>query len=117
YCRWPPSAGRQTWLTAISQLRRTRMTNAADGDFYHLEELLDDAGRDAVRRTREFMTKEIEPVINQLWTREEFPHELIPAFARLGISGLAYDGFGCPGGGPLLDGMIAMELARVDPSI
>jgi glutaryl-CoA dehydrogenase len=79
--------------------------------------LLDDAGRDALQRTREFMTKEIEPVINQYWTREEFPYQLIPGLARLGITGLAYHGYGCPGGGPLLDGMIAMELARVDPSM
>jgi len=93
------------------------MTNAADADFYGLEQLLDDAGRDAVQRTREFMTKEIEPVINRYWTREEFPHDLIPAFAQLGIAGVAYTGYGCPGGGPLVDGMVAMELARTDPSI
>jgi glutaryl-CoA dehydrogenase len=92
------------------------MTNAADADFYHLEQLLDDAGRDALQRTREFMTKEVGPVINRYWTREEFPHELIPGFAQLGIAGVAYTGYGCPGGGPLLDGMIAMELARTDPS-
>jgi len=93
------------------------MPTTADADFYGLDRLLDDAGREAVQRTREFMIKEIEPVINRYWTREEFPHELIPAFARLRIAGLAYDGYGCPGGGPLIDGMIAMELARVDPSI
>src|ERR1035438_9808557 len=93
------------------------MANAAEADFYGLEQLLDDHGRDALQRTREFMTKEIEPVINHYWTREEFPHDLIPAFAGLGIAGTAYDGYGCPGGGPLLDGMIAMELARTDPSI
>ncbi|HWG64715.1 MAG TPA: acyl-CoA dehydrogenase family protein [Streptosporangiaceae bacterium] len=93
------------------------MSQAADADFYGLEQLLDDSGRDALRRTREFMTKEIEPVINRYWTREEFPYELIPEFARLGITGLAYNGYGCPGGGPLLDGMIAMELARADASI
>jgi glutaryl-CoA dehydrogenase len=93
------------------------MTSTADADFYGLEQLLDDPGRDAVRRTREFLTKEIEPVINRYWIREEFPHELIPGIAALGITGLAYDGYGCPGGGRLLDGMIAMELARVDPSI
>jgi glutaryl-CoA dehydrogenase len=63
------------------------------------------------------MTKEIEPVINHYWTREEFPHELIAGFAGLGIAGTAYEGYGCPGGGPLLDGMIALELARADPSI
>src|ERR1022692_2327307 len=93
------------------------MANAAEADFYGLEQLLDDSGRDALQRTREFMTKEIEPVINHYWTREECPHDLIPAFAGLGIAGLAYDGYDCPGGGPLLDGMIAMELARTDPSI
>jgi len=90
---------------------------AADADFYGLEQLLDDAGRETIRRTREFMTKEIEPVINHYWTREEFPHELIAGFAGLGIAGTAYEGYGCPGGGPLLDGMIALELARADPSI
>ena len=94
------------------------MTNpAADADFYGLEQLLDDAGRETIQRTREFMTKEIEPVINHYWTREEFPHELIAGFAGLGIAGTAYEGYGCPGGGPLLDGMIALELARADPSI
>jgi glutaryl-CoA dehydrogenase len=86
-------------------------------DFYGIERLLTDAGRDAVQRTREFMTKEVEPIINRLWTREEFPFELLPGFARLGIAGVAYEGYGCPGGGPLLDGVLAMELARSDPSM
>ena len=79
-------------------------------DFYGIEQLLDSGGRDAVRRTREFMTKEVEPVINEYWTREEFPHELAE-----GIAGVAYQGYGCPGGGPLLDGVLAMTLARSDP--
>jgi glutaryl-CoA dehydrogenase len=86
-------------------------------DFYGIEQLLTDAGRDAVQRTREYMTKEVEPVINRLWTREEFPFELLPGLAQLGIAGVAYDGYGCPGGGPLLDGVLAMELARSDPSM
>ena len=86
-------------------------------DFYGIEQLLDDSGRDAVRRTREFLAKEVEPVISQLWIRAEFPYELIGGFAGLGIAGVAYDGYGCPGGGPLLDGVIAMELARSDPSM
>ncbi|HZZ55833.1 MAG TPA: acyl-CoA dehydrogenase family protein [Trebonia sp.] len=87
------------------------------GDFYGIEQLLTDAGRDAVRRTREFLVKEVEPVINGYWTREEFPHHLIPEIASLGIAGVAYEGYGCPGGGPLLDGVLAMELARSDPSM
>ena len=57
------------------------------GDFYGIEQLLTDAGRDAVRRTREFLVKEVEPVINGYWTREEFPHDLVPGIAALGIAG------------------------------
>src|SRR5260370_12295970 len=71
------------------------MTDATDSDFYSLELLLDPAGRQLLRRVREFMEKEIEPVINRYWTREEFPHELIPAMGQLGVARLAYDGDGC----------------------
>ena len=35
------------------------MANAAEADFYGLEQLLDDRGRATLQRTREFMTKEI----------------------------------------------------------
>jgi glutaryl-CoA dehydrogenase len=93
------------------------MTGTSDADFYALELLLDDDGMQRLRRVREFMEKSIEPVINKYWTREEFPHELLPGFARLGIAGTAYEGYGCPGGGYLLDGLIAMEIARVDSSM
>src|SRR3984893_967622 len=93
------------------------MTTAPDADFYALESLLDDSGRELLLRVREFMEKSVQPIINGYWIREEFPHELIPAIARLGIAGLSYDGYGCPGGGNLLDGMVAMEIARVDASI
>ncbi|HTS98278.1 MAG TPA: acyl-CoA dehydrogenase family protein [Streptosporangiaceae bacterium] len=93
------------------------MTSAPDSDFYSLELLLDATARERLRRVREFMEKEVEPIINRYWTREEFPRELIPGIGRLGIAGLAYTGYGCPGGGNLLDGMVAMEMARVDSSI
>ncbi len=49
--------------------------------------------------------------------REEFPHQIIPGLASLNIAGLAYSGYGCPGKSSLLDGLVAMELARVDSSI
>jgi len=88
-----------------------------DGDFYLLESLLDPAGRELLLRVREHMEKTVQPVINQYWIREEFPFDLLPGLRELGIIGLSYDGYGCPGGGCLLDGMIAMELARVDSSI
>ena len=98
----------------MSNADRTAVT---DADFYLLEQSLEPEGRQLVHRVREFMEKSVQPVINHYWTREEFPHDLLPGLRQLGIAGLAYAGYGCPGGGNLLDGMIAMELARVDPSI
>ncbi len=89
----------------------------ADADFYAVEQVLDEPGRALLMRVREFMEKSVEPVINRYWTREEFPAELIPGLSGLGIAGLAYTGYGCPGRGNLLDGMISMELARGDSSI
>jgi glutaryl-CoA dehydrogenase len=88
-----------------------------DADFYLLEQSLEPAGRQLLRQVREFMEKSVQPVINHYWTREEFPHDLVGGLHRLGIAGVGYSGYGCPGGGCLLDGMIAMELARIDPSI
>ena len=93
------------------------MPDAADADFYALESLLEPGGRELLLRVREFMEKSVQPVINRYWTREEFPHELLPEMAGLGIAGLSYQGYGCPGGGSLLDGMVAMEVARVDASM
>jgi glutaryl-CoA dehydrogenase len=88
-----------------------------DADFYSLEKLLDDQGRQLIGRVRQFMEKSVAPVINTYWKREEFPHDLVPGLAGLGIAGMACQGYDCPGGSNLLDGMIAMELARIDSSI
>jgi glutaryl-CoA dehydrogenase len=107
------------FLTAPLPVLEVVMTRTAltDGDFYLIEQTLDDESRQLLRRVREFMEKSVQPVINHYWTREEFPFDLMDGFRRLGIAGQLYQGYGCPGGGYLLDGMIAMELARVDPSI
>ena len=86
-------------------------------DFYLLESMLSPAEQEVLLRVREFMEKTVQPVINEYWIREEFPFDFLPGLRSLQIAGLSYDGYGCPGGGCLLDGMIAMELARVDSSI
>jgi glutaryl-CoA dehydrogenase len=93
------------------------MSGARDSDFYALELLVDDSGRDLLHRVREFMEKEVEPVINDYWIRAEFPHGLVPQIARLGIAGLSYQGYGCGGRSSLLSGMVSMQIARVDASI
>jgi glutaryl-CoA dehydrogenase len=86
-------------------------------DFYDLEALLDDEDRALLHRVRAFMDTEVQPIINDYWTRAKFPLELVPGLAELGIIGTPYSGYGCPGKSSLLDGMISMELSRGDPSV
>jgi glutaryl-CoA dehydrogenase len=92
-------------------------TKAITSDFYDLEALLDDEDRALLHRVREFMDTEVQPVINEDWTRARFPRQLIPGLAELGIAGAQLSGYGCPGKSALLDGMISMELSRGDPSV
>lgn len=86
-------------------------------DFYDLAGLLDDDDRALLRRVRAFLDDEVEPIINDAWTRGRFPREVIPGLAGLGIAGNPYTGHGCPGRSFLTDGMVAMELSRGDPSV
>ena len=92
-------------------------TTTDSADFYALEGLLDDDEQEFLHRVRDFMKSEVEPTVNQHWQRGSFPFEIVPGFRQLGLAGLPYHGFGCPGRSFLLDGMVAMELARTDPSI
>jgi glutaryl-CoA dehydrogenase len=86
-------------------------------DFLGFELLLEEQDRELLSNVRAFMTREVEPVINDYWTRAAFPHELLPGLASLGIAGLTYDGPGCPARGALVNGLVAMEMSRVDSSI
>jgi glutaryl-CoA dehydrogenase len=88
-----------------------------NGDFYHVSTTLSEQDQALLHRVQAFMETEVAPMITQYWIREEFPHQLIPGLAALGIAGLSYQGYDCPGKSSLLDGMVAMELARVDSSI
>lgn len=89
-----------------------------EGDFYHLgDEALKDEDRELQLKVRAFLEKEVKPIVNQYWNKAEFPFEIIPKLAELNICGLTYQGYGCPGKSNLMEGILAMEMARVDTSI
>ena len=68
-------------------------------------------------KVRAFMEQEIKPIVNRYWLKGEFPHEIIPRLAALDICGVTYEGYGCPHLPFLMEGILAMEMARVDSSI
>ena len=101
----------------MSDLSDLGLEDSPFSDFLGFELLLEEQDRELLSGVRAFMTREVEPVINDYWTRAEFPHDLVPGMAKLGIAGLAFTAPGCPGRGALVDGLVSMELARVDPSM
>lgn len=97
--------------------RKKRELPVINGDFYELHLRLNDEDKALQLRVREFMEKEIKPLVNNYWLHDDFPFEVIPKFAELGLCGVTYQGYGCPGKSFLMEGIIAMEMGRVDASI
>ena len=87
-----------------------------DGDFYNISHTLNTEERALQLKVRAFMEQEIKPIVNEYWIKGEFPHHLIPKVAELDICGIAYEGFSNPLRSCLLEGVLAMEMARVDAS-
>ncbi|MFW3385565.1 UNVERIFIED_CONTAM: acyl-CoA dehydrogenase family protein [Kocuria sp. CPCC 205274] len=95
----------------------TAARSAINSDYFRLDDDLtpeEIAIRDKVRA---FAEDEVLPVINDYWERAEFPWELVPGLAELGIIGTTIQGYGCPGMSRKAAGMVAREMARVDGSI
>lgn len=103
-------------MTAASSAERPPLP-APDSDFYMIHQILNEDERAILGKVRSFMENSVAPVINQYWADDAFPFELVPAIRDLNIVGVGFEGYGCPGGSTLLDGFIAMEMARVDSSI
>jgi len=53
------------------------------------------------------------PIINDYWEKAEFPFELVPKLAELGVAGTTIAGHGCPAMSHLGAGLVARELARL----
>ncbi len=86
-------------------------------DFYQLDALLTPQERELRDRVRTFCDEEIIPIISGYWERAEFPFELIPKLAELGIVGGTIKGYGSPELSAVAVGVVAAELSRGDGSI
>jgi glutaryl-CoA dehydrogenase len=87
-----------------------------EGDFYSVSELLTPDERQYQLDVRMFMEREVKPLADEYWMKAEFPHQLIEKVGKLGLAGLTYKGYGCLGLSNVLEGILAMEMARIDTS-
>lgn len=97
--------------------KKERKLPEINGDFYEVHLRLTEEERAIQLKVRQFMEAEIKPLVNHYWLRDEFPFEIIPKFAELNLCGVTYEGYGCPNMSFRMEGVIAMEMARVDSSI
>ncbi len=89
-------------------------------DFYNIDELLTDEERLVRSSVREFLEKEIAPLIADAW-HEEKPldfHDVGKKFGQLGMLGAFIpEEYGCPGMNYMTFGIICQEVERVDSAL
>jgi glutaryl-CoA dehydrogenase len=70
--------------------------------------------RDSVRR---FVRERYLPRAGELFEKEQFPTDLIPEFAEMGLLGAGLSGYGCAGMSPVEYGLILQELEYGDSGL
>ena len=93
------------------------VTQSLGTDYYLLEELLTDEEREIRDKVRAFADRDVIPIINDYWDKAQFPFELIPKVAELGIAGTTIQGYGCPGMSHVAAMLVAAEMTRGDGSL
>jgi glutaryl-CoA dehydrogenase len=111
-------------MSTTEDLRSTMKPPAAEvddlrssADFLLLDDDLTDQEVALRNRVRRFVDDELLPIINDYWERAEFPWELVPKLAELGVIGGMIQGYGCPGLTRREAGIVAREMGRGDGSV
>src|SRR6201991_4781459 len=102
--------------TESKEIKQPNPLPAPNSDFYEFAADLPAEELAIVKKVRDYMETKVQPIINKYWVEDSFPFELLPSFKELNLAGLGMNGYGCPGGSPLLVGLVAMNIARTDTS-
>lgn len=107
----------KTLIKMMSAEKKKKVLPEINADFYELSDKLTNEQRVIQLQLRNVMEEEIKPLVNEHWLKDEFPFEIIEKFKKLNLCGVTYEGYGCPNLPFLMEGIIAMEIARVDASV
>src|SRR5688572_14782598 len=91
-------------------------TTTLDG-LMALEALLADEERLVMENVRRFVRERYLPRAGDLYEKEEFPRDLIPEIAELGLLGASIEGYGCAGMSPVEYGLMLRELEYGDSGL
>ena len=86
-------------------------------DYYLLDELLTEEHKLIRETAREWVKKEVSPIIEDAAEKCEFPRHLLPGLGELAPSGLTSAEYGGPGLDQIGYGIIMQELERCDSGL
>lgn len=87
-------------------------------DYYLLDELLTPEERLVRDTVRDFVEREVIPIIEDAYQRGYFPMELVPKMAELGLFGMTLpQEYGCGGMNNMCYGLAMQELERGDSGV
>ena len=86
-------------------------------DFLDFDSVLNDEEMLARGTAREFVDKEIMPIIEQYNREGKFPVQLVPQMGELGLFGANLKGYGCAGMSNVEYGLVTQELERGDSGL
>ena len=88
-----------------------------EGDFFDWAATLTGEQRDVAERVRAFMHSDVAPIMNEHWSRDEFPRDLIPKLRELRLIERIWreDGTRTPDA-TLIEGLVTLEACKVDVS-
>ena len=92
-------------------------SSSSGTDFLALDDLLTEEELKIRDLVRDFCSREVLPIINEYWEKEQFPFELLPKLAALGVAGGTIQGYDCPAMSAVATGLVTQELSRGDSGL
>lgn len=86
-------------------------------DYYGIESLLSEKEKTVRDRVRRFVDNDVMPIIADFFDRGDFPMEVIPRMAEMGLFGLHVEGYGCKKENHVTYGLVCQELGRCDSGL
>jgi glutaryl-CoA dehydrogenase len=93
------------------------MAHFAGVDFIDFDSQLNDEEKLVRRTAREFVDKEVLPIIEKYNREAAFPMQLVPQLGELGFFGAQLEGYGCAGMSSVAYGLLTQELERGDSGL
>ncbi|RFA11077.1 acyl-CoA dehydrogenase [Subtercola boreus] len=86
-------------------------------DFFGYSDSLSTEEKERLAALREYLEAEVKPIVNDLWEKAEFPHQVIKRLAELGLYEFAWKETKTFENSAVFRGFVALELARIDASV